>query len=58
MIENIEALFPNSRLVDGIKQRRKKKYGSRRSETIDEAKAKVYRILEDGRNRRENRGNK
>ena len=49
MIENIGALIGNSKLVGSIRRRKDSIDTISRSANIEEAKAKVQKILEEGR---------
>lgn len=55
MIENIGALIGNSKLVGSIRRRKYSIDTISRSANIEEAKAKVQKILEEGRVKRRKR---
>lgn len=55
MIENIGALIGNSKLVGSIRRRKDSIDTISRSANIEEAKAKVQKILEEGRIKRRKR---
>lgn len=55
MIENIGALIGNSKLVGSIRRRKDSIDTISRSTSIEEAKAKVQKILEEGRVKRRKR---
>lgn len=52
MIENISTLVSNSKLVNSIRRRKNIVDVTPTSESIEEAKAKVQRILDDGAKKR------
>lgn len=55
MIENISELFSNSKIVNSIRKRRKINDIQPSESSLEEAKAKVQRILKDGRKKRKKR---
>lgn len=57
MIENISELFSNSKIVNSIRKRRKINDIQPSESSLEEAKAKVQRILKDGRKKRKKRKN-
>lgn len=52
MIENISVLFDNSKIVNAIRKKNKIENIKPSSESIEEAKAKVQKILDSGSSKR------
>lgn len=58
MIENISTLFSNSKFVDGIRKRKRIKNVQPSANSIEEAKAKVQKILDEGSKKRKKKNQK